>query len=120
MSVESDFYSAMVGNGSVTALVATRIYPDVLPEECVYPAIVFSRARTDRIVSVSGNFFGADVDIAVGCWAKTRAVADAVAAAALAALPSDAWTTPGPDAAYDPETGLYATLLTFTTLSAIG
>lgn len=120
MSVESDFYGLLSGAGGVTALVSTRIYPDVLPEECVYPAIVFSRSRTDRIVSISGQFFGADVDITVGCWAKTRATADSVAAAVLAALPAGTWTTPGPEAAYDPETGLYATTLIFTTLSSIG
>lgn len=120
MSVEDDFYSLLSGAGGLAALVSTRIYPDVLPEECVYPAIVFARARTELIYGLSGASFGGDVDLNVGCWAKTRGAVDAVAAAVLAALTPGVWVTPGPEAAYDPETGLYATTLVVTKFSATG
>lgn len=120
MTVESDFYALISGAGSVTALVAARIYPDVLPEECVYPAIVFARGSTDLVYSISGQCFGGDVSLNVGCWAKTRGAADGVAAAVIAALTPGVWTTPGQDAAYDPETGLYATTLVVTKFSTSG
>lgn len=120
MTVESDFYSLLSGAGGVTALVAARIYPDVLPEDCVYPAIVFARGRTDLVYGISGISFGGDVDMNVGCWAKTRGAADSVAAAVIAALTPGVWATPGQEAAYDPETGLYATTMVVTKFSATG
>lgn len=120
MSVEADFYALLSGAGAVTALVGARIYPDVLPEECSYPAVVFARGHTELIRGLSGASFGGDVDLNVGCWAKTRGAADALAAAVVAALTPGIWSTPGPEAAYDPETGLYATTLIVSTFSAVG
>lgn len=116
MSVESDFYSLLSGAGAVTALVATRIYPDALPEECDYPAVVFARARTDEVRSVSGQVFGADVDLLVGCWAVTRAAADAVAVA-IEGLLTGTWVRVAREAVFDPQSGLYATNLTVTTFA---
>lgn len=118
MSVESDFYALMSGAVGVTAIVGARIYPDVLPENCVYPAVVFARSTTERIYGLSGNCFGGDVSLNVGCWAETRGVADSLAAAVIAALTPGVWITPGPEAAYDPDTGLYAALLVVTTFAA--
>jgi hypothetical protein len=117
MTVESDFYTLLSGNAGVTARVGARIYPDVLPEECAYPAIVFARTRTDSepYLGLSGQSFGADVDLSVGCWGNTRTEADAAADAVDAALPGSEFRRIGRDAAADPETGLLATVLTVTT-----
>lgn len=111
MTAETSFYSLLSGASGVTSLVSTRIYPDVLPEGCAYPAIVFARNRTDPVQSVSGQSFGADVDLAVGVWAKTRTSADTVAAAVIAAIGSSEFVLNGREAAFDPETGLFATTL---------
>lgn len=116
MSVETDFYSLLSAAAGVTALVGTRIYPDALPEECDYPAAVFARARTDEVRSVSGQVFGADVDLQVGCWAETRAAADAVAVA-IEALLTGTWVRTAREAVFDPQSGLYATNLTVTTFA---
>ena len=91
MSVESDFYSLLSGNAGVTAQVS-RLYPDGLPEACAYPAIVFARARTEPTLRLSGQVFGDDVDLSVGCWAKTRTEADEAADAVEAAW----WARPSP------------------------
>ena len=119
MSVESDFYTLLSGNSGVTALVGTRIYPDELPEECDYPAVVFARTRTDEVPyrTVSGQTMGADVDLAVSCWAETRTAADAVAVAIEAALSGTAFYRADRAAAADPETGLKATVLPVTTFA---
>lgn len=117
MSVEADFYTLLSGNAGVVAQVSTRLYPDALPEECAYPALVFARTRTEPTVGLSGQVFGADVDLSVGCWAKTRTAADAAAAAVEAALPGSAFTRVAREAGMDPETGLLATILTVTTFA---
>ncbi|HNT63663.1 MAG TPA: DUF3168 domain-containing protein [Candidatus Desulfobacillus denitrificans] len=109
MAAEDALYTLLSGAAGVTALVAARIYPDVLPEECAYPAIVFARQSTEPYLGIGNQVFGADVAVAIDCWAKTRTSADAVAAAVEAALSGSAFLRRGRNAAYDPETGLFAT-----------
>lgn len=108
MSAETSLNSLLSGNAGVTALVSTRIYPDVLPEECAYPALVFARAGTEPIMTIHGARRGAFVDLSIACWARTRSSADAVAAAVIAAIVTTGDAPSGPEAGYDPDTGLYA------------
>jgi hypothetical protein len=116
VAVEADLYSLLSGNAGVAALTSTRIYPDVLPEDCSYPAIVFSRTGTEPIVGVSGNIFGADVTLVISCWSRTRTAADAVAVAVEAALAGSAFTRGDRAASYDPDAGLFAATVAATTL----
>lgn len=108
MAAEDALYTLLSGAAGVTALVSTRIYPDVLPEECAYPAIAFARLTTEPILGIGNQVFGTDVGLTIACWAQTRTRADAVAAAVEAALAGSAFLMRGREAAYDPETGLYA------------
>jgi len=117
VTVESDFYALLSGNAGVVAAVATRLYPDALPEDCAYPAVVFSRTRTEPTIGLSGQVFGADVDLSIGCWAKTRITADLVAVAVEAALVGSPFVRTAREAVMDPDTGLLATILTVTTFA---
>lgn len=117
MTVEADFYALLSGNAGVIAQVSTRLYPDALPEECAYPAIVFARTRTEPFTGLSGQVFGSDVDLTVGCWAKTRTAADLAAVAVESALAGSAFVRTAREAAMDPETGLLATIITVTTFA---
>lgn len=63
----------------VTALVASRIYPLVLPQEPTYPAITFSRVSSQRIEGVYTDYGMARVRIQITCWALTYDSAKAVA-----------------------------------------
>ena len=111
MSVETTLYATLSSAAGVTALVSTRIYPDVMPEGVAFPAVVFSRSGTDPINGISGAKFGATVEMAVATWGKTRTSADAVADAIEAAIPPSGFYLSGRASAYDPETGLFATTL---------
>lgn len=111
MSAETEVYSALSGYVGLTGIVSTRIYPDVLPEKCIYPAIVFSRESTNPIRSVSGHYFGADVELQVGCWGKSRSEADSAATQAEAALNAADLIPGGRASGYDPETDLYASII---------
>lgn len=42
MSVETDFYSAVTGDATLAALVGTRVYPAILPDNATLPAMVYS------------------------------------------------------------------------------
>lgn len=108
-----DTYYALINVAGVTALVGARIYPDVLPEKCSYPAIVYS-FKVTPIMGISGAKLGEDVELPTSCWAETRASADACADAIETALSGKAFHVVGREDAYDPETGLFATVLTVT------
>ena len=111
MSAETEIYAALSGHAGLVSVVGGRIYPDVLPEKTVYPAVVFSRETTTPIRSISSHYFGADVSLQVGCWATTRSEADEAAANAEAALLAAELVTVGKASGYDPETDLHATVV---------
>lgn len=113
MSAESDLYAAL-DVPAVNALVSSRIYPDALPEQCAYPAIVFARANTTPIVSLSSQHFADIVDIAISVWGKTRAQVDAVADAMQIALRTAGHAVTNREAGFDPETALVATTISVT------
>lgn len=112
MSTKDDYYTKLNVAG-VTAAVSSRIYPDVLPEKCIYPAIVYS-LRSTPILSISGAKLGEDIELPTSCWAETRASADTGADAVETALAGSIFHVAGREDAYDPETGLFATVLTVT------
>lgn len=105
-----DTYYLAINVAGVAAVVGTRIYPDVLPEKCVYPAIVYS-FKVSPIMGISGNKLGEDLEFPTSCWAETRAAADAAADAVEAALSGTVFYVASREDAYDPETGLFATVL---------
>lgn len=112
MVAEQSLYSLLTSAAGVTALISTRIYPDAMPEGCIYPAIVFARNSTEPIASISNINFGSDVTMTVDCWAKTRSSADAVAAAVTSAINNSDFFLTGREAGFDSESGLFATILT--------
>lgn len=48
MSLESKIFDRLSGDAGITALVATRIYPNIKPENAIMPAIVFHRISSIR------------------------------------------------------------------------
>lgn len=116
MVAEDSLYSLLSGAAGITALVSTRIYPDAMPEGCAYPAIVYARTGTEPITSISNVNFGADVTLNVQCWGKTRSSADAVAVAVASAVAGGIFYLASREAGFDPETGLFATVVTLTVL----
>lgn len=111
MSAETMVFSALSSHAPLVALVSNRVYPDVLPEKAIYPAVVFSRERTDPIYSISNDYFGADVGLQIQCWGKTRTEADAVAVAVSDALVVAGIVPSGRSSGYDQETDLFASLI---------
>lgn len=113
MTITKDTYYTAINVAGVIAKVSTRIYPDVLPEKCAYPAIVYS-FKVTPIVGISGVKLGEDLEFPTSCWAESRALADGAADAIEAALSGTVFYVSGREDAYDPETGLFATVLTVT------
>lgn len=76
-------YSTLAGNGAVAALVATRIYPEVAPDEADLPLVVFTVRASEP---VQGSSAALRCTVTANCYAATDAAAESVGAAVRAAL----------------------------------
>lgn len=96
MSLESVLYSRLSGFAGLTALVGTRIYPSVLPQDVQYPAVSFHRIGGQPIPAAGSDPALKPLRVQVDCWAQDGASAPgttdaydsaaSVAAQVLAAL----------------------------------
>ncbi len=57
MSLESEIYSRLSSTGALTAIVSNRIYPSVIPQNALYPAVAYQRISSQR-ESVMGTDTG--------------------------------------------------------------
>ena len=110
MSAESALYAALSGLPGLTALVSTRIYPDVIPEDAAMPAVVTARTGTEPVIGIGGAKFGEFAQMTISAWAPTRTLAG------LSATRSPRLRVAGNPAGnrlggYDEESGLFAATL---------
>ena len=54
MTIEEAIFSKLTGEAAVTNLVGTRVYPFQMPQNPIYPAVVYSRVSTRRDMDHSG------------------------------------------------------------------
>ena len=73
MTIESALYSHLSNKASITALVSTRIYPQVAPDTASYPFIVYSVISEGHEHSMSGASGLASVTMQIDAWASTVA-----------------------------------------------
>lgn len=61
MSIEADLFTYITGKANITALIASRFYPNIKPQTAVYPAAVYSfitRDNDNALLSASGLVSG--------------------------------------------------------------
>jgi hypothetical protein len=85
-SAEATIYSILSSAAGVTALVSTRIYPDLVPEEKNAPYIGFERVGTEPITTIHGTILAQNARMLIACWATTRIAAEALADAVATAM----------------------------------
>lgn len=112
MSIDSDVYALLSGNAGLTALVGTRIFPQVIAQGESMPALVYA-IRTDSVTQLYGPVGLDRSRIVVQAWAASIAEAKTIADAVAAAF----WTAFVPyesrDGAYDAEIGLHSEVVEF-------
>lgn len=117
MSAESATKTALEAAG-VTALVGTRVYPDVRPQDDALPAIVYQRTQTTFVPTIHSSVSLTRAQIAIGCYAETRAGAEAVADAAHTALLAAGFLPLNRAGDYDSDTDGYIVAQLFEHLTA--
>ena len=112
MSAETSLYTALSSATGVTDLVATRIYPDSVPAEQQVPSVAYARTETEYVTTIhSAAPLGAFVSVEVVCMARTRAMAVAVADAALAAVQAVQFIPTSRRVDFDADLNLWGTVL---------
>lgn len=85
MSLETGLYTALTSDSTISGLVNSRIYPEIMPQGVTYPAISYQRVSTVRSQMLSGVDDFTQVRVIIDCWddsySGVKAVADAVKSA---------------------------------------
>ncbi len=86
MSIDDALYTRLSGYSALTALVSTRIYPILLPQDCDLPAVAYQ-----KISEISEHAMGIDSTVLqkrfqVSAFAEKYSMAKDVAAQIRAAL----------------------------------
>lgn len=76
--VRQAVYSQLANNAGVSALVSTRIYPLVMPQQPTMPALVYAMVDNNREQVHRGQTTGVKARVQVTCWGATEASAAAV------------------------------------------
>jgi len=80
-------FVAFLGNApAVSAIVSSRIYPQLLPQNPTYPAITYNQVSAVRVHVLAGAGGKARRRISVNCWATTAKAAEALADAVRRSL----------------------------------
>lgn len=114
MSAESDLYDALTGDAGVSALVATRVYPLVAPQEAIYPKIAYQAISRQRVTAHDGEdalervLF--QITIVAATFSSAIAVRDAVKSALNAQTQGSVqvFLLDNEDHQYGDETNIYA------------
>jgi hypothetical protein len=86
LSVESQVYTAVQGNGAVQAIVSDRVYPAKAPAGAALPYVTFQRVSTTGD-QTHGEVSGLDrASLQFSCWAATYVAAHDLAVAVRASL----------------------------------
>ena len=115
MSAETMLYSTLSVAAPVIAVVGTRIFPDVVPQDKVLPAIAFVRADTEFATTIHGTVGRTRAVVEVWSMASTRTAADALAGLALTALLPALFIPQGkrPEDDLESDPPIYSTVLTY-------
>lgn len=120
MSAETALYSALTGASPVTAIVSTRIYPDVVPQEVQLPCVAYARVDTEYEGTLHTSVPIAETaTLEIQCLDNDRAGAEALADVVIAAAGAARFVPTGRRAEIDTDNNLWAAVLTvdkFTTL----
>ncbi len=71
MSVKETAYSTLANDSAVAALVATRIYPVNLPQDCTLPAVKYQLIGGIRDFFIDGPSRSGRARIRFDCWGAT-------------------------------------------------
>lgn len=114
--IESKIYSHLSTTTALTAIVSTRIYPLILPQEPTYPAIAYSRLTADRLYSL-GGYLGWEhpmmtIDIYTETYKQAKELTTSIQTAMNAATAFSSLLVSDVDY-YEPDMNVYRVVMDF-------
>lgn len=88
--IEQDLVNHLTTDVDLLALVSARIYPNVMPQDPVLPALVYTRVDGVPVNSVRGRSGLKNYRMQIDCYARTYAQLVTVHEALLGAMNTDA------------------------------
>ena len=85
MSAEAGIYDRLSNFVGLTALVSTRIFPDIAPQDVDDPFVTYDRISTDRDSLLSADSGVVTARFQMSAWSQSKGTAIAVAAKIRAA-----------------------------------
>ncbi len=112
MSVEQDIYAALSADAPLQSRVHGRVHIDKRDQDEALPSVVYQRAQTEFLNSLSGVVLATTTTIGIAAVGESREQAEDVADAILTAVTGD-FTPRNRISDYSPETEVYITTITF-------
>lgn len=72
---EAGLHALIIGDATVFGIIGTRVYPNMLPQNPTYPAIVYERAGSSAVRRLGGGANRIRPRIRFHCWAETYGAA---------------------------------------------
>lgn len=85
-TLESLLFSSLTTDPAVSAIVASRVYPQIAPQRAAMPLVTYSRVSGVRSMSVDGVGKLLQARYQIDCFANDYTTARALASAAMDAL----------------------------------
>ena len=119
MSAETTTYTALSTHAGLVALVSTRIYPLMLPQDCPLPAVTYQLISDVPTVNLDGDADLSNARVQVDVWATSYGGAATAAAQVMLAMDTIAQCTPlsKPIPMMDDETGEHRRTMDFSVWS---
>lgn len=93
--IEKAIYSLLTGDGTLTGLVSTRIFPVLIPQKTTMPAIAYEQTSGARVHATDGPAGQVNSRWQFNCWGSSYASVRAVANALREAIDGYSGTTAG-------------------------
>ena len=116
MTIETDLYDTLSNDAGVTALVSTRIYPQIAPESASLPYITYEVVSGERFSTIPGVGDAKRKRIQINNHDNTAAAARALAVAVEAALEGDGYLDLEYEL-YDPATQIHTSIVDWAFIS---
>lgn len=84
--IEESLNTYLRGHALVSAEVGHNVFPDQVPDDASYPAVVYQVITRRNVHSMSGASGLEFPLIQIGCWARKRSTAKAIRNAVVSAL----------------------------------
>ena len=114
MSIESDLVTLLENDSGVSALVGTRIYPLMAPQDVTNPYMTYRVINGKGNQCMEGNIYQNDVRFQIDCWSTKYSEVKAIKEAVISALIGfkSSYNINNMDD-YEPETKLYRQIIDF-------